>query len=464
MRIHLKILLLIITATVPILLAACTSVPEAEYKPALDMPEDAHPSPIMFTNLKMAVPAGSDVGTVSDFGFFKPIWFVVPANRHLLRSGISQKEMDIVFSEVMEGQGYDVVDYIDIIFPEEEINELLRTEYRIGAKIIDAKIDADVDHHDRFAGVLFGETGQEGKLWLKIEWGVYDALRRASVYKTVTEGTGELRRANPEGMTLMINAAFEMAAHNLGSDQKFHDLIVSGIRPTGWRKPKKHDDRPMKYDPDEQVTLPAKPLSETPLPQIAKQAQKTAVLVQGGVGHGSGFFISDQGHILTNHHVVGNAQRVRVVTSGKKKKLTAQVLRTHPLRDVALLKLEEIPENLKITPLPIRTEWPAIAEEVYALGAPRSTKLQDTITKGIISAHRKKFRIFGTRIDMIQADVDIHGGNSGGPLLDRHGNIVAINVAGMAFAGPNAGFSTGLNYFIPIGQALDKLDIELESP
>jgi len=111
--------------------------------------------------------------------------------------------------------------------------------------------------------------------------------------------------------------------------------------------------------------------------------------------------------------------------------------------------------------LPIRTQWPEVGEDVYALGAPIKTRLQDTVTKGIISAHRRKFLMFGTRLDIIQADVDIHGGNSGGPLLDANGNIVAISVAGMAFADPNADFSTGLNYFIPIGDALEKLDIEI---
>lgn len=458
MRFHFNILLLFVTA----LLASCVDVPQAKYRDALALPEDAHPSPMMFSQLKMALPPGSDVGYMTKSGSVDG-FFMKPASRNLLRDGISQKDIEQVFEETLEGQGYDVVDTVNVIFPDEELDEFLRSEYRVGGKIIEARMDGKQKDSDLFlGGIAFGREGIEGELYLKIEWGVYDTLRQRVVYKTVTEGTGKVKRRDPEGMTLLVNEAFEMAAYNLGADKEFHDLLVSGVKPQSWPLPKKQDDRPMKYEAEEEVELPSKPLSSTPLPQFIDNARQAVVMIEGGVGHGSGFFISQDGHILTNNHVVGNAQRVRVVTSKRKEKLVAQVLRTQPARDVALLKLEEIPDDLKITTLPIRTAWPGVTEDVYALGTPISKKLQDTVTKGIVSAHRKKFRMHGARLDIIQADVDIHGGNSGGPLLDANGNIVAISVAGMSFGDPNTDFSTGLNYFIPIGDALEKLDIGFE--
>ena len=88
-----------------------------------------------------------------------------------------------------------------------------------------------------------------------------------------------------------------------------------------------------------------------------------------------------------------------------------------------------MPEDFKPVILPLRREIPHIGEDVYAIGAPLSEKdLQDTVTKGIVSAWRPSDRI--TRQSYIQADVDVQPGNSGGPLLDAHGNILGLTVAG----------------------------------
>lgn len=451
MRLNFKLLVLFC-----LLLSACgTHVPETDFKQPILLDEDAAPAPMMFTRLQVDLPAGKNVGTITDNSIGSLIFVSLPAGRHDLQAGLSRKEQERIFADVMEGLGYDVVDTIDVVFSEEIEDEILRTEYRVGGKIIDAVMNADIDGHSRFVNFVYGNSGLHGTLYLKIKWGVYDALRRTVVYQTVTEGTGISRTPDPEGMTLMINAAFEMAAHNLAADETFYNLLVHGQRPD-WNPRRKQDKRPLKYDANEEVRLAAAPLSQTPLSANVAHVKNAAVMVQAGAGHGSGFFISPQGHILTNHHVVGNAQRVRIVTSGKQDILVAQVLRTVPARDVALLKLEELTPGLEITTLPLREEWPAVSEEVYAIGAPIRTSLQDTLSKGIISAHRKGFKLFGTRVDIMQADVDIHGGNSGGPLLDRHGNIVAMSVAGTG----RDDYSTGLNYFIPIAGALAALDIE----
>ncbi len=168
-------------------------------------------------------------------------------------------------------------------------------------------------------------------------------------------------------------------------------------------------------------------------------------------------FITKQGHILTNAHVVGDALRVRVVTADKDEKLIGEVLRIDKARDVALIRLEEEPGDMEIVVLPIRTEWPTVGEDIYAIGTPKDfNHLQDTVTKGIISAHRMEMKFLGTRQNFIQGDVSVHSGSSGGPLLDAYGNIVAISV-GAYTAGNNHGI--GLNYFIPIAEALNKMDI-----
>lgn len=217
---------------------------------------------------------------------------------------------------------------------------------------------------------------------------------------------------------------------------------------------------PRKFNPDEPVTLPARALLKTPLPEHINQAMHAVVTIEK-FGHGSGFFITPQGHILTNAHVVGGAHRIRIRTHNNKQTLITEVLRIDKPRDVALLKLEDKPQNLAIHPLPIRANLPNIGSDVYAISTPLSSQtLQNTLTKGIISAHRKDVKILGITQSYIQADVDIHAGNSGGPLLDQNGNIIAITLGGAS----NNNFSTGLNHFIPIGEALEKLDINTPAP
>ena len=105
--------------------------------------------------------------------------------------------------------------------------------------------------------------------------------------------------------------------------------------------------------------------------------------------------------------------------------------------------------------MPIRLDWPEVSEEIYALGAPLRTRLQDTIRKGIVSAHRKDYKVLGSKQNFIQGDVATHGGNSGGPLLDAQGNITGLSVAGIAINRND----TGINFFIPIKEALDQLNI-----
>ncbi len=445
------------------MLASCAKVQKIEYAQSLEHPEDAYPAPIKFDKLKTRIPVGAEIGIHRTKCFLS----FYDIGRHYLKGNIKQGLIDDIFAETLEAQGFDVVSRLNTVFDEEYDNELLRSEYKIGAKIIDAEINACETPNYLFDIIPFnplylGISGFKGKLYLKIEWAVYDSLRRKVVYKTVTEGYVNRKAKNREGVTLMVNEAFSMAAHNLAADKHFHDLIFYGTKPPqDWRKKKKKkESRPRIFSPREDVSIFNKTLSKAPLTNHIDTTSKVAVLVQAGTGHGSGFFITKQGHIITNAHVVGNAMRVRVVTKGRKDKLIAEVLRKSDKRDVALLKLEEVPEDLDIVTLPIRVEYPRVSEDIYALGAPEHRRLQDTISKGIVSSIRKNFRVFGTKMDFIQGDIVVRGGNSGGALLDGMGNIIGITVAGM-YREIGEGDS-GLNLFIPIEDALKYLYIELE--
>ena len=115
------------------------------------------------------------------------------------------------------------------------------------------------------------------------------------------------------------------------------------------------------------------------------------------------------------------------------------MIRFHREQGVAILQVEKAShQHLSIRTMPVK-----ITESVVAIGTSRSEILGGTVSKGPVSA----FRSNAYALEDVQADVDNHGGNSGGALLDNHGNVVGVTYAGI---GGSDGFLTGLNLFIRI--------------
>ena len=171
-------------------------------------------------------------------------------------------------------------------------------------------------------------------------------------------------------------------------------------------------------------------------------------------GQGSGFIIDKQGHILTNNHVVEGAQSVEVTLSDKKK-YKATVLGTDKAHDIALLQINNAPD-LQPATLADSTHL-MVGQRVYAIGNPFG--FQGTMTRGIISALRSVQLPSGMKIDnAIQTDASVNPGNSGGPLLNSHGEVIGITT--MIATNPNgaAEQSAGIGFAIPISTAKAVLD------
>jgi len=158
---------------------------------------------------------------------------------------------------------------------------------------------------------------------------------------------------------------------------------------------------------------------------------------------GSAFLISSDGYLLTNQHVVGDAAQVRIRWADRSESV-GQVVRADRRRDVALVRVE----TKGRAPLPLRTSVAESGEAVFAIGTPLEKEFQNTITKGILSGRRV---IEG--LSFVQSDVAVDHGNSGGPLLDENGRVIAITDWGYV---PD-GVSHNLNFFIPIDDALKAL-------
>ena len=162
-------------------------------------------------------------------------------------------------------------------------------------------------------------------------------------------------------------------------------------------------------------------------------------------GQGSGFILDKQGHILTNNHVIDNAQRVEVQLSDKHK-YKAQVIGVDKTHDLALLQINA--PNLQPVEL-ANSNSLQVGQKVFAIGNPFG--LSGTMTRGIISAIRSIKGPTGSAIDnAIQTDAAINPGNSGGPLMNSKGEVIGINTL---IASNNADQSAGIGFAIPINTA-----------
>jgi putative serine protease PepD len=164
-------------------------------------------------------------------------------------------------------------------------------------------------------------------------------------------------------------------------------------------------------------------------------------------GSGSGSIIDTRGHILTNHHVVADAQKLEV-TLGDGSKWPATLVGTDPDNDLAVIKIDAPREKLKIISMGDSRSL-KIGQKVLAIGNPFG--LQRTLTTGIISSLGRTIRsAVGTLIeDVIQTDAAINPGNSGGPLLNSDGEIIGINSAIISPSGGNV----GIGFAIPVNTA-----------
>lgn len=192
------------------------------------------------------------------------------------------------------------------------------------------------------------------------------------------------------------------------------------------------------------------------LTAVVEAVLPSVVAIETDTGGGSGFVISSEGHVLTNHHVVGSSEGTVTVVYSDGVEEQGEVLGSTSEYDLAVVKVGR--EGLR--PLVLAdSEALRVGDPVIAIGSPLG--LDATVTSGIISALHRPVTTGGTDeapafIDAIQTDAAINPGNSGGPLLNLRGEVVGINSAAAALPGSTAqtGVGTvGLGFAIPSEQA-----------
>ncbi len=308
----------------------------------------------------------------------------------------------------------------------EEEADQARVDLQLGAMVEDVNLD--------YCTIANGAR-TNGKVRVRVRWQLFDPIARKVLYTKITEGSSQT--IGPEAIrdSELVGRAYRQTVRALLADQKFFELAVDNGTPAAAAAPDLHLHTLKK--------LPARSGSLTSNMTIIRAA---VVTVANPSGSGSGFFVGEDGYVVTNSHVVAGNRFVRVkLATGRE--LVGEVLKRDTERDVALIKTE----GNKFVALPLAAGDASVGGEVTLIGSPLGETLSGTVTRGIISAYRT---FNGKRF--IQSDVSLLPGNSGGPLLDSDGKVIGIAVMGYFGAGGGR-----LNFFVPIQEALERLDLRV---
>ena len=274
-----------------------------------------------------------------------------------------------------------------------------------------------------------------GSTTIEMDWQLYSNAERRVVAKVHSSGTYGTKAAVQGGYEAIMLLALDDGIKKLTSSSEFEQAIS--------QRPATRANHSTSTPDTSLVLAGAKAAGPTKIPD----AVGSVVLILSGGGHGSGFLVSTDGYLMTAEHVVGSDKYVKVRWSDGLEGL-GEVVRTDKRRDVALIKTD--PRGRQ--PLALRRATPEPGDTVFAIGAPIDPKLQNTVTRGVVSASNRIMDGFS----FIQSDVTVDPGNSGGPLLDEQGRVLGFTDKGIR----TKDAPTGLNFFVPIDDALRFLSAE----
>jgi S1-C subfamily serine protease len=277
------------------------------------------------------------------------------------------------------------------------------------------------------------------KTTLKVEWKVYDRLERLLFTKTF-EGVGQRAKATDDGDSEGVSSSIDDAVRRSVNQLLFSKEFVNYIQ-----KSKDFDKKNVFENYNDEFAI-AKPKAISN-PKVLAEASNSVVTIIRTESHGSGTVISQDGYILTNAHVCGS-DTVLKIRFKNGDETTATLLRMNIDEDLALLKFDnknKIPglilmkDNSDVT----------VSDEIYVVGTPADLTLGQSISRGLISGERviKKRKLY-------QTDAAINGGNSGGAMLDKKGNVIGIPSSKIKGTGLE-----GLGFAIPSAVAFEALKI-----
>jgi S1-C subfamily serine protease len=391
--------------------------------------ELAEPAPVSFARMAARIPVGTAWAKLQYTEFplgcrdFDKLSWSAKDNEN-----VASSEFERIFRQEFATAGLKVSGDPTNLFQTDDKS----ADLQVGALVtnVSATFCTDQTFKERTLGSKHFEV--KGEATMGIEWQVYSTSQAKVIARIPTTASYRIDKAIDAGNQVLLHQAFAANAQALASSPAFRSAISA---PAPAAAPAASERAAIAF-----VTAP--PESVRPI----KDAAASVATVFSGGGMGSAFLISRDGYLLTNHHVVGDAAQVRVRWSDRSEGV-GRVIRSDRRRDVALIQADP---NGRM-PLALRPSGVEPGEAVFAVGTPLEKDFQNTVTKGIVSANRL---LEGQTF--VQSDVAVDHGNSGGPLLDEKGRVVAITQWGYV---PD-GVSHNLNFFIPIDGALKALALK----
>jgi S1-C subfamily serine protease len=325
---------------------------------------------------------------------------------------VNLRSYEITIITELKNAGYIVDGDPSALFPNDE-----HTDIEIGVNITTLNEDLCT-----FSNAFINYIS--GKISFSVQWQVYSTVQRKILLTKDMKGTADTAKI---GTRNLLDAALVQSLDDLLRTDEFHAILSQGPAET----------KPSTGDKSAIVLAGAEAAKPMPIPD----AIGSVVLILSGGGHGSGFLVSSDGYVLTAEHVVGSDKYLKIRWSDGLEGV-GEVVRTDKRRDVALVKVD--PRGRP--PLAMRRVAPQPGDTVFAIGAPLDAQLQSTVTRGVASANR-----ILDGFAFIQSDVTVNPGNSGGPLLDEKGQVLGVTDWAVR---ERAGGGTGLNFFVPINDAL----------
>lgn len=403
---------------------------------AIEVPDGKNSKKIQLKRVVANINRGAEIGQIgAGLGCFKYGSITWKSGR----KSVSDEELSSIFADELKKYNYNVAGDPSELFEDGRSG----AEIAVGGRITHIQFDTCYP----MAGWGDWRNGNANAS-ITVEWQLFNTLDRKVVYKKTSSGNGSVKFQSGNDSDALYNA-FANAVQGLLADKNFLNIVMekddsqpggvmdglsdAGDAPTS--APAPSADAPRQYS-----------VSNSKIPGSMDNAKKSVVVIQmPGGSHGSGFLIGNSGYILTNHHVVLDMTKARIIFSDGTK-TEGRVLKSDARQDVGLIQIDSAP----VPGLPYRLDDLPSATEVYAIGAPFKMALHGTLSKGVVSGYRRD-----VKGRWLQSDTSVNGGNSGGPLLDAQGRVVGICSWGF-----KSDKLSGLNFFIPIADAFRVMGIQ----
>lgn len=209
------------------------------------------------------------------------------------------------------------------------------------------------------------------------------------------------------------------------------------------------------YDPSLKLEILADHGQELTAQEVYAKVNPATVLVVAQTGEsasiGTGVIMTEDGYVITNAHVISGGESCWVMLAGGWD-YDAELVGFDADQDIAVLKLVDA-EGLPTVEFG-DSELAEVGDQVYAIGNPLGVELRGTMTEGILSAINRDVELEGRTLNVLQTTAALNNGNSGGPLINRYGQVIGINTLKMSGTGaPDEATVEGLGFALPISSA-----------